>query len=453
MQHCDNTRLYPFRADSYSMLISFFAILFLIVVNGVFSGTEMALVTLRESQIEKLKKESKAGEAVAELANDPNRFLATIQVGITLAGFLASAVAAIAISDPIGEFVGSILQPIEGLATFSALVIVTLVLSYVTLVFGELVPKRVAMHRPEKWALLTAQPLLVLNSIFSPVVRLLSRSTDSVVGVFGVKPGEGPERINRQELRDMVLAHQAITDEHRSIMRGAFEVSERRIGKVVSPRQSVFSLRADMQCGEALLLLAGTEFSRAPVTEDDNLDSVVGVVHMRDLLNARKNKLVRNVMREALMYPESSLVLSVMQAMQQNRVIMVVVVNEYGGVSGIATLEDLVEEIVGEIYDDYDHIVTDAAVPQDGYLTLPGSFPIYDLHEVGVNVEDGPYATLAGFMLHHLNEIPDRAGQSFEYGGRSFNVSKMSSRRIEEVIVGPVDIDDPEPTHEAPADQ
>ncbi len=417
------------------MFISLLIVFVLIIVNGLFSGTEMALVKLRESQIEKLEKKSKSGRGVAELARDPNRFLATIQIGITLAGFLASAVAAVGISNPIGNFVGNIFQSLESLATFSALIIVTLVLSYFTLVFGELVPKRIAMRQPEKWVTVTAPPLLLLNKLFSPAVLWLSHSTDFVMKLLGFNPGDNNEEINQQELRDMVLAHHAITEDHRNIMRGAFEVSERRLGKVVSPRQTVFWLKNTLTCGQALTALNETEFSRAPVCSEDNLDSIVGIVHLRDLLKARKNMLVKNVMREVSFYPETSEVLPTMRTMQKNRVNLAVVVDEYGSISGIVTLEDLLEEIVGEIYDDYDRPVKRFQTLSSGKLVLPGTFPIYDLPEVGITVEDGPYATLAGFLLDQINEIPKKAGITLHYQDFLFTIKKITHRRIEEVSV------------------
>lgn len=417
------------------MLTAIFVIFILIVLNGIFSGTEMALVILRESQLNKLEKESKAGLTVAQLARDPNRFLATIQVGITLAGFLASAVAAIAISDPIGEFVENIFQPFAGIMSLLSLIVVTLIISYFSLVFGELVPKRIAMKQPERWALTTAPVLMFVNNISAPIVHFLSASTNAVVRLFGINPEENNGNISSQELRDMIISHQALTDDHRTILRGAFEVSERRIGKVAAPRNKIFWLRADMKCKEAIALLGATEFSRAPVSETEDLDGTIGAVHLRDLLSAPPTKAVKEVVRQIPFYPESSLVLPIMQTMQSERRNIAMVVNEYGSVSGMVTLEDLVEEIVGEIYDDYDESVDTIKTTKSGAIILPGSFPLYDLPEFNIMVEDGPYSTLAGFLLHHLGTIPENPGDQFEYDNHVFTITKLGRRRIEEVSV------------------
>lgn len=417
------------------MLLALLLILVLVCVNGILSGTEMALVTLKDHQLKKLEDTSPKGKEMIQMLRNPTRFLAVIQIGITLAGFLASAIAALAISEPIGEFAGDMFFPFGGLAALFSLLAVTVILSFISLVFGELVPKRIALHYPEKWATKTMPLLILLNRLVSPLVALLSIVTEKTVRTLGIKDDDGIKEINRQELRDTILGNQAITDDHRNIMRGAFEISERRLGKVACPRQDVVSIKADMKCEDAIRTIQELSFSRVPVCETEDLDTVVGVVHLRDLLKANRSDHVKTCARDVPFYPESSKVLTVMQAMQASRTNMAMVINEHGGIAGIVTLEDLVEEIVGEIYDDYDKATVQPQEQKADELVLPGAFPLYDLPEMGVEVEDGPYSTLAGFMLHHLGELPANSDQTLIYQDYVFAATRIDKRRIEEVTI------------------
>lgn len=230
----------------------------LVVVNAAFAGTELALVSLRESQLQRLEERSATGAVLARLARQPNQFLATIQIGITLAGFLASAAAAVSLAQPVEQHLGFL----DGAAGPASIVLVTLVLSYFTLVFGELAPKRVAMQRAEKWGLLMARPLDVLSTMTRPVVWTLSHSTDLAVRVMGGDPNVQREEVTEEELRDMVALHETFTSEQRRIIDGAFEIAERRLDQVMEPRGDVVIVDAALTCREALDLLIAAGHSR-----------------------------------------------------------------------------------------------------------------------------------------------------------------------------------------------
>src|SRR4051794_37129095 len=320
-------------------------VLVLVLVNAVFSGSEMALVSLRDSQVQRMERQSRRGRVLARLARDPNRFLATIQIGITLAGFLASAAAAVSLSKPlVGPlgFLGAAAQP-------TAIVIVTMALTFVTLVIGELAPKRIAMQRTEGWALLVARPLDVLSVFARPAVWLLGVATNLVVRLAGGDPHAQREEVSTEEIRDLVAAQQEFSAEQRTIISGAFEIADRILREILVPRRDVLTLGAGMSARDALRQLIEGGHSRAPVVGPAGLDDVIGVVHLRDLVDATGP--VDALCRPGLFLPETLRVSDAMLQLRAERAQMAMVVDERGATDGIITMEDLIEEIVGEIYD------------------------------------------------------------------------------------------------------
>jgi putative hemolysin len=404
----------------------------LVLLNAAFAGTEMALVSLREGQLQGLEQRSGTGALVARLARDPNNFLATIQVGITLAGFLASAAAAVSLAEPLGEllsFLGGAARPVS-------IVVVTLLLSYVTLVLGELAPKRVAMQRAERWAVMAARPLFLLSTVTRPVVWLLSRSTDLAVRLMGGDPNLQREEVTEAELREMVGTQPTFTPKQRLIIDGAFEISERTLDEVLRPRPDVLVLEADCTADRALHALAESGHSRAPVAHDGNLDDVVGLVHLRDLLDQGDRPVVE-VATELAAFPETAGVLDVLHEMQARRVQLALVVDEHGAAAGIVTVEDLLEELVGEIYDESDRDVIGVRRDPDGSLVMPGRFPVHDLVDVGIDdMPEGPYATVAGLVLDHLGRVPEVPGDIVSVAGRTIEVLAVDGRAITEVRIG-----------------
>ncbi|WBB70017.1 hemolysin family protein [Micromonospora sp. WMMD812] len=411
-------------------------VLVLVLVNAVFAGSEMALVSLRESQLQRLGRASRGGRVLARLARDPNRFLATIQIGITLAGFLASAAAAVSLAAPlVGPlgFLGSAARPVS-------IVLVTIVLTFITLVLGELAPKRIAMQRAEGWALLVARPLDALSTISRPVVWLLGRATDAVVRLTGGDPRARREEVSTEELRDMVAAQRSLTPEHRMIISGAFEVAERILREILVPRREVVSLSASLSAGEALRELGASGQTRAPVVGRGGLDDTLGVVHMRDLLD--RSGPVGDHAHPALYLPETLKVTEAIREMRQQRQQFALVVDERGSIDGIVTMEDLVEEIVGEIYDETDRDVQSVVRAADGSLLLPGGFPLHDLPDVGVDLdgetlEAGDYTTVAGLVLAHLGHIPKTAGEVVQVPGFTAEVAEVTGRAITRVRLRP----------------
>lgn len=403
----------------------------LIAVNALFAGSELALVSLREAQVSRLESESSAGRVLARLARDPNRFLATIQIGITLAGFLASATAAVSLA----ERVTPLLAALGDADEVVAIILITLVLTFFTLVFGELAPKRLAMQHAERWALSVARPLDVLASVTRPAVWLLSASTDLVVKVLGGDPTRRRVDITEEELRDMIATQDTLTVDEQQVISGAMEVGDRTLREVIVPRSRVFSLAGDTAVAVAIEKFVESGHVRAPVYRD-SLDDLIGVVHVRDLIG--KDGKVNAVVRPVPTFPESMLVLGALRELQRTRQQMAVVADEHGGVEGIVTIEDLVEEIVGEIYDEYDRDLLAVTRGPDGSRRLSGAFPVHDLVDLGIRLPEGRYTTLAGVILERLGRIPE-AGEHVEVDGWRLEVVEASPVAILSVRVSRAD--------------
>lgn len=414
----------------------------LVLLNAAFAGTEMALVSLREGQLQQLERRSRKGRVLAELARDPNRFLATIQIGITLAGFLASAAAAVSLAVPLEEPLGFL----GGAAEPAAVVVVTLVLAYFTLVFGELAPKRVAMQRAERWGLLMARPLSTMSTLARPAVWMLSRSTDIAVRLMGGDPTRDREEVTEAELRELVAGQTTFTPKQRLIIEGAFEIAERTLEEVLRPRRDIIAIDADTTGDDAIVVLATSGHSRAPVTEGGGVDDVIGFVHLRDLLDLGARP-VRDVVSDIHAFPETADVLHALHTMQMRRSQLALVVDEHGATAGIITIEDLMEEIVGEIYDESDRDVVSVRRLPDGSLLLPGQFPLHDLPDVGMPpVEGASYNTVAGLVLDRLGRIPDALGDKITIEGWTIEVTEMDRLAITGVRARPdASEDDPAP--------
>jgi putative hemolysin len=414
-------------------------VLVLVLVNAAFAGSEVALISLREGQLQRLEQEGGRGRLVARLARDPNQFLSTIQIGITLAGFLASAAAAVTLAEPLVpllDFLGGAAEPV-------AVFLVTAVLTYLTLVVGELAPKRIALQRPERWARLAARPLTPVTTLTRPAVWLLSRSTDLLVRLAGGDPSMQREAVTEEEVRDLVATQATFSPQQRTILIGAFEIAERRLRDVLVPRRDVVALPANASAREAIGTLVATTHGRAPVYRGD-LDEVVGVAHLVDLVDARGR--VADHTRAALALPESLGVLDGLRRLQAERQTMAIVLNEYGGTEGIVTVEDLLEELVGEIYDEFDQDSSGIRREPDGSVVLPGSFPMHDLPDLGISLPEGPYTTVAGLALQRLGHIP-KVGETVRVEGWRLEVLAVERRAITRLRLTPAQAAKPQAGH------
>jgi putative hemolysin len=414
-----------------------------LLVNALLAGSEIAFVTLRDTQLSRIEQKGERGRVLARLARDPTRFLTTIQLGINLAGFLASASVAQEVADRLDEhlgFLGRAASPV-------AFALVLLALTYLTMVLGELAPKRLAMQRAEGWGLIAARPIAALDTIARPVVWLVGKSVDLVVRVFGGNPRARAEDVTEEEVRDLI-AISVEDEEQRTILSGAFEAAERTLREIVVPRSQVVALQVDAPAPQARADLVASGHTRAPVYAGD-LDDVRGVVHLIDLVDA--DGPVGAHARPATIVPEAVTVLDGLRRLRTDRQQMAVVVNEHGATEGIVTVEDLLEEIVGDLYDEFDPDLGTVEREEGGALVVPGDYPVHDLPDLGVSLPEGPYATVAGWALAQLGHIPEGPEQ-IEAGGWRVEVLDVEKRAIKRVRICPLRSGDDAVSQEPPAD-
>lgn len=415
-------------------LLNLGLVLVFVLVGGVFAATEIALVSLRDSQLVQLERQSARGARVASVARDPNRFLAAVQIGVTVAGFFSAAYGGSTLAPDLAPQLERVGMP-EDAAETVALVAMTLFIAYLSLVLGELVPKRLALQRSAGLALLVAPPLDRFSRVMAPVVWLLSVSTDGLVRLVGGDPNATGEELSEDELRDIVSTHDALGAQERRILHRVFRSSQTSLKEVMRPRGEVEFLEMAMPLHEAAELIRSRRHSRYPVVRD-GFDDVVGFVHVRDLLQpAEGARVVADVCRAAMMLPSTNRVLPSVSSMRQEGIHLAVVIDEYGGTDGIVTLEDLVEELVGEIRDEYDEDEA-AAAPGDDPTSIDAGVSIEDFAEAtGIHLEDGSYETVAGFVIARLGRIPE-VGDSVEVDGSVLEVTEMSGLRVTRIGIG-----------------
>ena len=381
----------------------------LIVLGAIFVAAEIALVSLRESQIKQIATRGKRGAKVASVASNPNRLLATLQVGVTVTGFLSAALGADRLGDHFIPWLES-----RGLSNDSAstasLIGLTFIIAYFSLVFGELVPKRVALYRTEQIAMYSAGFIDIVAKIFRPIIWVLSHSTSIVVRIFGIDPKEQRSQISEEELLDLVAGHAALTDEERDIVEEVFNASERQVHEVMVPRTEVDFMDASLTVGKAISLAIEKAHSRYPVIRGSS-DEVVGFIHVRDLLDtslANNNAKIQELARNIMYLPGTKAILPALTEMRNQRQHLAIVLDEYGGTDGIVTLEDLVETLIGDIRDEYDTDEGDVSQESHtGDFEVDGLISLEDLmQQTGIELPEGPYETASGFVMNFLGRIP-----------------------------------------------
>ena len=417
-------------------LVNLGVVLLFTLVAAFFVAAEIALISLRESQVQRLAVErGKRGQRLADLVADPNRFLAAVQLAVTTAAFLSAGFGASQMSPQVAPLLVDLgLSP--GAADATAFVLVTFLLVYISLVLGELTPKRIALQRAEGIAVATAGLIDVLGKITRPFIWLLSVSTNVVVRALGGDPNANKEEISDDELRGILATQTSLTAQERELIDDVFEAGEREVREVMVPRTEVEFLDATLPAYKAARLVVALPHSRYPVFRGSQ-DDVIGFVHIRDILApdvADRGIRVEELVREVLMLPGSKAVLPAMFEMRAAGAHLAIVVDEYGGTAGIVTLEDLVEELVGDIRDEYDveeraQRVVGADLEVDGLLNLEDF-----AEETGFELPEGPYETVAGYVVAELGELPE-VGGSVEVGGHILTVTDLDGRRAARIRV------------------
>lgn len=409
----------------------------LIVLASFFVAAEIALISLRDSQVRDIATRGKRGARVAALAEHPNRLLAAVQIGVTVSGFLSAALGA----DQLGDYVIPWLESLgisNAWSTTISLIGVTLVIAYFSLVFGELVPKRVALFRAEEIALATAGIINVVANIFRPIIWLLSKSTDFVLRAFGVDPKVQRSQMSEEELLDLVTGHAALSEEERDIVEEVFNASERQVHEVMVPRTEVDFMDASLTVGKAIELAVDKAHSRYPVVRGSS-DEVVGFIHVRDLLDtslANKSTKIVELARNIMYLPGTKGVLPALSEMRTQGQHLAIVLDEYGGTDGIVTLEDLVEVLIGDIRDEYDVEENEVSVEErTGDFEVDGLISIEDLiEETKLDIPEGPYETASGFVMHFLGRIP-QVNDVVNVNGLRITVLTMEGKRAGQLLI------------------
>jgi putative hemolysin len=426
-------------------------VLVIVSIGGFFASAEMALVSLREGQVRFLAKRGRRGAKAAKLASDPNRFLSSVQIGMTLATLVTGAFGADTLAGLLrGWLVGKhVSGDVAGPLAFA---IVTACVTFLTLVLGELAPKRLALQRTIPIALFAAPTLDVISRLARPVVILLSASVNVVVRLLGADPNQGRQAMTEQELRELVTGTQTLSVDERRIVGEVFDAGKRQIREVLLPRTEVEFLAAGTTVGESARIASSVPYSRMPVFQG-SYDNIIGFVHIRDLLGPAapdRSALVDQVVRPVKFLPISKTVLSALSEMRREHAHLAIVVDEYGGTAGIVTLEDLVEELIGDIRDEYDSGEAPATKLPKGEVEVDGLLNLDEFAEqTSIRLPEGPYETAAGYVLAALGELP-AAGDSVEIPGYTITVTGMDGRRIARLRVTPRPAPSPEPGPPAP---
>ena len=427
-------------------------LLALILVNAFFAMSEIAIITLNDNKIRKMAEDGhKKAMQVVKLTGNPARFLATTQLWVTLAGFLASAVAADSLSKPLAVWIVSLSPSLAGHQTLFqtlSLIVITLIVSYFTLVLGELVPKRIAMQKPEPIAFAVVRVIHFSAAVSRPFVTFLSASGNAVLRLFGVDPHGGEEQVTEEEIRMMVDVGEekgVIEESQKEMINNIFEFDERTAGEVMTPRTDVWALEINEPISEALKIGVEEGVSRIPVYEED-IDHVAGVLYVKDMLPyvgklLPKNLTLKDFVRPTYFVPSTKRCDDLFEEMTEKRLHFAVVVDEYGGMAGIVTMEDLLESIVGNMQDEFDHEEEEITRLDENSFDIAGDLDIGELNELlGIELPEGDYDTVAGFILDQLGRIPEPGEQpEVKFENITFTVTEMDERRIDTVHVETVD--------------
>ena len=443
--------------DPGSIILKVVLLFALILVNAFFAMSEMAIVTLNDSKMEKMADEGhKKAKKVLRLTEDSSRFLSTIQVGVTLAGFLTSAVAATSFSSILTAWLTDIFNisdgSVKGLIASLSLILITILISYFSLVLGELLPKRIAMHNPESISFKVVGILLFFKAIMRPIVALLSASTNGMLRLFGINPKDTPQAVTEEEIRMLVDVGEekgVIEESQKEMINNIFEFDDIVAADVMTHRTDVVAIDINDSFTTVLKTVMEEGYSRIPVYDDD-LDDIKGVLYVKDLLKFVGQDLpkrgVSKLMRKAYFVPESKKCGELFAEMTEKRIQLAIVSDEYGGFAGIVTIEDLLESIVGNMQDEYDDEEEEFEKLNDTTYTIDGVTDIEEVEEeLGIKLPQGEYDTVAGMIMSILGRIPEEnETPTVEVAGCEFTVESINERRIERVKIVKLPIEEAE---------
>lgn len=420
------------------MITQIVILVVLILLNAYFAASEIAFISLNDTKIEKqAKEENKKAKQIQKMLKNPSEFLATIQIGITLAGFLSSAFASDAFADILAPALYKIF-PMISIQVFKgiSIVLITIILSFFTLVFGELVPKRLAMKYYEKIAFSSIGIIRFLSIITLPFVKVLSSVTNFISKLFGISENE-EEVVTEEEIKMMIDEGEekgTIQQEEKEMIHNIFEFNDITVSEVMTHRTDVYAIEIDSEINDIIKELDDYKYSRIPVYEE-TIDNIKGVLFVKDLLkylHGKKAIKIKNIMREAYFVSENKPINELFKNLQKNKMQMAIVVDEYGGTAGIVTMEDLLEEIVGNIFDEYDDFENDYTKIDDNTFLINGSVSINDLKKIlKIDLPEGDYETLSGYLIDLLGRLPkDNETPIIETKQVNYKIEKSEDKRI-----------------------
>lgn len=420
-------------------------IFILIFLNAFFAASEIAFISLNDAKIERLSKEgNKKAKKIKEMLVNPSKFLATIQIGITLAGFLSSAFAAESFANKLAPMLNSWIPQLSiGVWNSISIIIITLVLSYFTLIFGELVPKRIAMKNYEKIAFASIGIIKVISIITSPFVKILTFSTDVISKLFGISEND-EEVVTEEEIRMMVDMGEekgSIDEEEKDMINNVFEFNDKVVSEIMIPRTQIFAVEKNITIAETIEALSEekNKYSRIPVY-NENIDNIEGIIYIKDILLSMKNKneKIKNLVKDVYFVPETKLINEVFEELRKNRKQIAIVVDEYGGTSGIVTIEDILEEIVGEIYDEYDEKEEVIKKLDNNTFLFSGNISIYDVEDtLNIKIHEGDYDTLSGYLVNEIGKVPTKSdvGKVVECENIVYKIEQVKDKYISKVKI------------------
>ncbi len=421
------------------MLTQLIVLVILILLNAFFAASEIAFISLNDAKIEKQAKEgNKKAKQIHNMLEMPSKFLATIQIGITLAGFLSSAFASDAFADKLAPALNNLL-PIISLGVWKSIsiVLITIILSFFTLVFGELVPKRLAMKNYEKISFATIGIIRTISILTAPFVKLLTTVTNAVSKIFGVNEND-EEIVTEEEIKMMVDQGEekgTIKEEEKELINNVFEFNDITVSEIMTHRKDVFAVDINISNEELLEELSKEEYrySRIPVY-DETIDEIKGILYVKDVLKNinKKNFRVKNVVKEAYFVSQTRLINEVFRELQKNKKQMAIIIDEYGGTAGLVSMEDILEELVGDIFDEYDKVEEEYKKIDENTYIINASMPIYDVNKLlGDEIPEGDYDTLSGYLQEKLGRIPkDDEKPIIETKKITYKIEESEDKRI-----------------------
>ena len=432
-------------SDPGAMISQISLIVLLTEVNAFFASAEMAIVSVNKSKVKKLSEEGNSNAKLLEkLIEEPSNFLSTIQIGITLAGFFSSASAATGIS----QYFSKILQPLDLPYTQEvSMIIVTLILSYFTLVFGELVPKRIALKKADKIALFSVKPIYLISKLTKPFIKLLSFSTALVLKITRNDDCKDEEKVSEEEIRYLISQSQkdgCIESIEKEMLYSVFEFNDKNVSEIMTPRNNMFAISLDSNIEDIIDEILASSFSRIPVYKN-NLDDIVGVLYVKDLfIEARKvgfnNINIEKLLHEPIFILETVKTNELFNILKTKKVHLAILFDEYGGTSGLVSMEDLIEEIVGDIQDEYDNEEMLIRKLDDNSFIVKGNLSVSEFNnKFNIDIEEGEYETLNGYLLNKFGKLPEE-GVEINVENIHFEISKVNNRRIEDIKIKFVNI-------------